>query len=223
MMATRTLSIQYASLAMSCVKPCRLSRTRDAGETCVQAALHRTSWSRSVCRSELDRALFFHGRAVHRHTTGSEFPKMKCQERRTTRMKQVLITGGAGFIGSHLADELLANGYRVRVLDTLDAQVHGESRRRPDYLDERVELVVGDVCDKEAVQKALQGVDAVYHFASAVGVGQSMYEIAHYTRVNNLGTAVLLDALVAKPVERLLLATSMRQYGEGLYRHGQAE
>jgi dTDP-L-rhamnose 4-epimerase len=138
-------------------------------------------------------------------------------------MKQVLITGGAGFIGSHLADELLAHGYRVRVLDTLDAQVHGESRRRPDYLDPAVEVIVGDVCDNEAVRKALQGVDAVYHFASAVGVGQSMYEIAHYTRVNNLGTAVLLEALVAKPVERLVVASSMSLYGEGLYRNGRGE
>ena len=138
-------------------------------------------------------------------------------------MKQVLITGGAGFIGSHLADELLAGGYRVRVLDTLEAQVHGDARRRPDYLDPQVEVLVGDVCDKEAVQKALQGVDAVYHFASAVGVGQSMYEIAHYTRVNNLGTAVLLEALVARPVERLVVASSMSLYGEGLYRNGRGE
>jgi dTDP-L-rhamnose 4-epimerase len=138
-------------------------------------------------------------------------------------MKQVLITGGAGFIGSHLADELLAKGYRVRVLDTLDAQVHGESRRRPDYLDQQVEVVVGDVCDKEAVLKALHGVDAIYHFASAVGVGQSMYEIAHYTRVNNLGTAVLLEALVAKPVQRLVVASSMSLYGEGLYRNSRGE
>ncbi|HEY0884850.1 MAG TPA: SDR family NAD(P)-dependent oxidoreductase [Ramlibacter sp.] len=138
-------------------------------------------------------------------------------------MKQVLITGGAGFIGSHLADELLASGYRVRVLDTLEAQVHGEARRRPDYLDPQVEMIVGDVCDKDAVQKALHGVDAVYHFAAAVGVGQSMYEIAQYTRVNNLGTAVLLEALVAKPVERLVVASSMSLYGEGLYRNARGE
>lgn len=138
-------------------------------------------------------------------------------------MKQVLITGGAGFIGSHLADELLANGYRVRVLDTLEAQVHGDGRRRPDYLDPQVEVMVGDVCDKEAVQKALAGVDAVYHFAAAVGVGQSMYEIAHYTRVNNLGTAVLLEALVANPVQRLVVASSMSLYGEGLYRNQRGE
>lgn len=138
-------------------------------------------------------------------------------------MKQVLITGGAGFIGSHLADELLAHGYSVRVLDCLDPQVHGESRRRPDYLDAQVELQVGDVTDKDALAKALKGVDAVYHFAAAVGVGQSMYEVAHYTRVNNLGTAVLLEALIAQPVQRLVIASSMSLYGEGLYRTAAGE
>ena len=138
-------------------------------------------------------------------------------------MKQVLITGGAGFIGSHLADELLAAGYRVRVLDTLAAQVHGAEGRRPDYLDADVEVVVGDVCDKDTLLKALQGVDCVYHLASAVGVGQSMYEIAHYTRVNNLGTAVLLEALIARPVQKLVVASSMSLYGEGLYRNARGE
>ncbi|MFD1578592.1 NAD-dependent epimerase/dehydratase family protein [Ramlibacter ginsenosidimutans] len=133
-------------------------------------------------------------------------------------MQKVLITGGAGFIGSHLADELLAHGYRVRVLDSLDPQVHGEGRRRPDYLAKDVELVVGDVNDREKVDEALKGVDAVYHFAAAVGVGQSMYEVAHYTRVNNLGTAVVLEALTKNPVERLIVASSMSLYGEGLYR-----
>jgi dTDP-L-rhamnose 4-epimerase len=138
-------------------------------------------------------------------------------------MQHVLITGGAGFIGSHLADELLANGYRVRVLDTLSAQVHGEGTRRPDYIDERVELMLGDVADREALTRALRGVDAVYHFAAAVGVGQSMYEVAHYTQVNNLGTAVLLEALIAHPVKRLVLASSMSLYGEGLYRTASGE
>lgn len=132
-------------------------------------------------------------------------------------MQKVLITGGAGFIGSHLADELLAHGYRVRVLDSLDPQVHGESRRRPEYLATEVELVVGDVNDRAKVDEALQGIDAVYHFAAAVGVGQSMYEVAHYTRVNNLGTAVLLEALTKNPVQRLIVASSMSLYGEGLY------
>jgi dTDP-L-rhamnose 4-epimerase len=140
------------------------------------------------------------------------------QQQGTVLMQKVLITGGAGFIGSHLADELLAHGYHVRVLDSLDPQVHGDSRRRPDYLAKDVELIVGDVNDRAKVDEAVQGVDAVYHFAAAVGVGQSMYEIAHYTRVNNLGTAVLLEALVKNPVERLVVASSMSLYGEGLYR-----
>ena len=129
----------------------------------------------------------------------------------------VLITGGAGFVGSHLADELLEHGYRVRVLDALDAQVHGESAARPAYLDADVELVHGDVRDRDAVERALRGVDAVFHFAAAVGVGQSMYEIERYTDVNNRGTAVLLEALAARPVARLVVASSMSVYGEGLY------
>jgi dTDP-L-rhamnose 4-epimerase len=143
---------------------------------------------------------------------------MKDQQQQGCFMQKVLITGGAGFIGSHLSDELLAHGYQVRVLDTLDPQVHGEGRRRPEYLARDVELMVGDVCDRAKVDEALNGVDAVYHFAAAVGVGQSMYEVAHYTRVNNLGTAVLLEALIKKPVERLVIASSMSLYGEGLYR-----
>lgn len=131
--------------------------------------------------------------------------------------KRVLITGGAGFIGSHLADELLRFGYKVRVLDCLAAQVHGEAGERPDYLDPEVELIVGDVQDRELLGKSLRGVDAVYHFAARVGVGQSMYRIADYTGTNNVGTAVLLEALVEQPVERLVVASSMSIYGEGLY------
>lgn len=132
--------------------------------------------------------------------------------------EQLLITGGAGFLGSHLADELLAHGYRVRALDNLSPQVHGAERRRPAYLDPDVELMVGDMCDPRVVRRALQGVDAVFHFAAAVGVGQSMYEVVHYTKVNNLGTATLLEALIEKPVKRLIVASSMSLYGEGLYR-----
>jgi dTDP-L-rhamnose 4-epimerase len=131
---------------------------------------------------------------------------------------RILITGGAGFIGSHLADELLERGYRVRALDSLAPQVHGPGARRPDYLSSDVELIVGDVRDKDTVQRALSGVDAVYHLAAAVGVGQSMYEIANYTSLNNLGTAVLLETLIERPVERLIVASSMSIYGEGLYR-----
>jgi dTDP-L-rhamnose 4-epimerase len=132
--------------------------------------------------------------------------------------QQILITGGAGFIGSHLADELLNAGHRVRVLDNLTPQVHGDARRRPDYLADGVELVVGDVTDPAVVQRALRGADAVYHFAAAVGVGQSMYAIEHYTRTNNIGTAVLLEALIAHPVSRLIVASSMSIYGEGRFR-----
>jgi dTDP-L-rhamnose 4-epimerase len=134
--------------------------------------------------------------------------------------KSVLITGGAGFIGSHLADELLAHGYSVRVLDNLIAQVHGQTRR-PDYLDPHVELHEGDVRDPEAVARALDGVDAVVHLAARVGVGQSMYAPADYTDVNSRGTAVLLEALLDRRVARFLVASSMSVYGEGLYRDGE--
>ena len=133
-------------------------------------------------------------------------------------MEHILVTGGAGFIGSHLADELLQQGYRVRVLDNLSVQVHGPERRRPRYLHPDAELVVDDIRDPEAVRRALRGIDAVFHFVSIVGVGQSMYELVRYTDVNNLGTAVHLEALMARPVKRLILASSMSIYGEGLYR-----
>jgi dTDP-L-rhamnose 4-epimerase len=136
---------------------------------------------------------------------------------------RVLITGGAGFIGSHLADELLEHGYHVRSLDNLSEQVHGADPVRPAYLHPDVELVRGDICDPAAVRSALQGVDAVFHFAAMVGVGQSMYELVRYTDVNNLGTAVLLEALLQNPVQRLVVASSMSIYGEGLYRNARGE
>jgi dTDP-L-rhamnose 4-epimerase len=132
--------------------------------------------------------------------------------------KLVLITGGAGFIGSHVADELIRHGYRVRALDNLTEQVHGGDASPPDYLNDEVELIRGDIRDAVTVGRALEGVDAVFHFAAMVGVGQSMYEVAQYTEVNNLGTAVLLEALISRPVERLIVASSMSLYGEGLYR-----
>ncbi|HYE04684.1 MAG TPA: NAD-dependent epimerase/dehydratase family protein [Planctomycetota bacterium] len=131
--------------------------------------------------------------------------------------KTILITGGAGFIGSHVADRLLAAGHHVRALDRLDPQVHGDGGR-PDYLDPAVEIVRGEIEDPAAVRRALIGVDAVYHLAARVGVGQSMWEIAKYTATNNLGTAVLLEALAERKVERLVVASSMSVYGEGLYR-----
>src|SRR5213075_414513 len=98
-------------------------------------------------------------------------------------------------------------------------QVHGDGGPRPDYLDPDVELMVGDIRDPATVRRALVGADAVYHLAAAVGVGQSMYEIANYTSLNNLGTAVLLEALVERreQIERLIVASSMSIYGEGSY------
>jgi dTDP-L-rhamnose 4-epimerase len=132
--------------------------------------------------------------------------------------KRVLITGGAGFIGSHLADELVVEGYEVRVLDNLSEQVHGATEDRPAYLSREVELIKGDVRDVEALRRALKKVDAVFHLAAMVGVGQSMYQVADYTMVNNQGTANLLQALIEKPVEKLVVASSMSLYGEGLYR-----
>ena len=90
---------------------------------------------------------------------------------------KTLVTGGAGFIGSHLVDGLLREGHEVRVLDNLDPQVHGPARKRPAYLNRNAELQVGDVRDRDAVATALSGIEAVFHHAAAVGVGQSMYEI----------------------------------------------
>ena len=105
----------------------------------------------------------------------------------------------------------------MRALDSLHPQVHDG---RPEYLADDVELVVGDVRDADAVARALDGVDAVVHFAARVGVGQSMYEIAEYTSANDVGTAVLLEALAKRPVRKLLVASSMSIYGEGAYREG---
>jgi dTDP-L-rhamnose 4-epimerase len=132
--------------------------------------------------------------------------------------KRILVTGGAGFIGSHVVDLLLAVGHDVRVLDNLTPQVHGQGNGRPDYLDDEAELIIGDVRDPAAVGQALRGVDAVIHLAADVGVGQSMYNIVSYVQTNEVGTAVLLEALSKHPVERLLVASSMSVYGEGMAR-----
>jgi dTDP-L-rhamnose 4-epimerase len=142
-------------------------------------------------------------------------------DRVEAHMKKILITGGAGFIGGHLARELVRHGYAVRALDNLAPQVHGEGAGRPAYLDPAVELVVGDVRDGAACARALVGVDALVHLAAAVGVGQSMVRIAEHTSVNSLGTAVLLEQVVAHGgLERLIVASSMSVYGEGSFVDG---
>lgn len=130
----------------------------------------------------------------------------------------ILITGGAGFIGSHLTDELIRQGYGVRVLDNLCDQVHGTFASVPQYMNPQAEFVHGDICDRSILSSALEDVQGVVHLAAAVGVGQSMYEMEKYIRTNTLGTAVLLEALVDHPVKKLVVASSMSIYGEGLYR-----
>ncbi len=131
--------------------------------------------------------------------------------------KKILVTGGAGFVGSHLVDGLLEAGHQVRVFDNLAPQVHGDSL--PDYLSRDVELMRGDMQDAAAVRTALDGVEVVFHLAAAVGVGQSMYEISHYMGANTQGTAVLLQEILNRKakVEKLILASSMSIYGEGKY------
>ncbi|HEX5834880.1 MAG TPA: NAD-dependent epimerase/dehydratase family protein [Pyrinomonadaceae bacterium] len=130
----------------------------------------------------------------------------------------VLVTGGAGFIGSHLVDGLVDKGHRVRVLDQLVSQVHGENAT-PKYVNPAAEFVRGDVCDRATVDAVLEGIDVVYHEAAEVGVGQSMYEIERYVRANDLGTAVLLEAVLARrpQIKKLMVASSMSIYGEGAY------
>lgn len=133
---------------------------------------------------------------------------------------KILVTGGAGFIGSHLVDALVRDGHTVRVLDSFDPQVH--QGRRPDYLNPKAEYLEGDIRDAEVVRKALQGVEVVFHEAAAVGVGQSMYQIEKYVSANTLGVAVLLQEIVESKVrlKRLVVASSMSIYGEGRYRCG---
>jgi dTDP-L-rhamnose 4-epimerase len=130
----------------------------------------------------------------------------------------VLVTGGAGFIGSHLVDALVDRGHRVRVLDALVSQVHGENAA-PTYLNSQAEFVRGDVCERGVVDAAFEGIDVVFHEAAEVGVGQSMYEIERYVRANDLGTAVLLEAILKRKsqIKKLVVASSMSIYGEGAY------
>jgi dTDP-L-rhamnose 4-epimerase len=130
---------------------------------------------------------------------------------------KTLVTGGAGFIGTHVVRELVARGDDVVVLDSLQEQVHADAATD---LPDAVELIVGDVGDVALADRALAGVDRVVHLAAAVGVGQSMYEIARYTELNTMATARFLERLVAaRPLPaRLVVASSMSIYGEGQYR-----
>ncbi|HEY4689892.1 MAG TPA: NAD-dependent epimerase/dehydratase family protein [Anaerolineae bacterium] len=135
-------------------------------------------------------------------------------------MSNVLVTGGAGFIGSHLVDALIAHGHRVRVLDNLVEQVHGPNAVRSAHVHPDAEFIRGDVRDANAIRSALRGVEIVFHEAAEVGVGQSMYEVTRYVGGNTYATSVLLEVLANEKhtVKRLLVASSMSIYGEGAYR-----
>ena len=129
----------------------------------------------------------------------------------------ILITGGGGFIGRHVTRALLERGYKVRILDALIDQVH-RGAARPAGLSDDAELIVADIRDEIALAKALNGVDSVIHLAAEVGVGQSMYAVDRYVSVNELGTAVLFQKLIDRRPRRVVTASSMSVYGEGLYR-----
>lgn len=133
--------------------------------------------------------------------------------------KKVLVTGGAGFIGSHLVDRLVELGHKVRVFDSLESQVHGSSRSIPKYLNEECEFMEADIRNRKQLKEALEGIEVIFHQAAVVGVGQSMYQVHKYVEVNTLGTANLLDILVNEKhnVEKLIVASSMSVYGEGKY------
>ena len=134
--------------------------------------------------------------------------------------EKVLITGGAGFIGHHTANKLAGEGYKVRIFDNLNKQVHPVPRESLSRLDPAVEFICGDIRDRSQLQAALEGMDAVYHFAAETGVGQSMYEIERYSDVNIQGTAVLCDCIAKgkNRLNKLILASSRAVYGEGRYK-----
>lgn len=131
---------------------------------------------------------------------------------------KILVTGGAGFIGSFVVDKLIEVGADVVIFDNLTEQVHPDGKP-PEYLNPNAEFIKGDVCDYDSFKEVLQRVDGVYHFAGAVGVGQSQYQIKHYVEVNTLGTAKMLDILVnyKHKVQKMMVAASMSSYGEGNY------
>lgn len=130
---------------------------------------------------------------------------------------KILVTGGAGFIGSHLVDRLVSEGHKVTVYDNFDEQVHCE--KKPSYLNPDAEYIIGDIRDRYGLKRAMKKIEVIFHEAAAVGVGQSMYQIEKYTDVNMRGTATLLDVLVNEPnsIKKLIVASSMSIYGEGGY------
>ena len=134
-------------------------------------------------------------------------------------MKKVLITGGAGFIGSHVAKILIKEGYEITILDNFLPQIHGDKNNLSEELEGRVKLIIGDVADKSVLYAALQGQDAVIHYAAETGTGQSMYAVSHYTHVNIQATANLCDYIINEvhQIKSVIVASSRSIYGEGKY------
>jgi dTDP-L-rhamnose 4-epimerase len=136
-------------------------------------------------------------------------------------MQTVLVTGGAGFIGTNLARHLLADGMKLRVIDSLAPQIHGAIPKGLDWmLDNRIELIRISILDRSRMETALEGISQIVHLAAETGTGQSMYEIARYNELNSQGTAILLDILANRKdcgVRRIILASSRSVYGEGTY------
>lgn len=135
----------------------------------------------------------------------------------------ILITGGSGFIGSHLALKLIERGHRITILDNLSIQIHGEEAEinSPLYLSikDKVNFIKGSVTSKSDWEKAIQAIDVIVHYAAETGTGQSMYEIHRYVDVNINGTAILLDLLAntKHQVKKIVVASSRSIYGEGKY------
>lgn len=140
-------------------------------------------------------------------------------------MKNVLITGGAGFIGSNLALKLIESGYNITILDNLSAQIHGNHPEKDSPLYQsivgKVNFILGDICNRNDLEKAIQSQEIIVHFAAETGTGQSMYEIERYNKVNSYGTALLMDVIANQEnsVKKFLLASSRAVYGEGKYEH----
>ncbi|MBC8399397.1 MAG: NAD-dependent epimerase/dehydratase family protein [Flavobacteriales bacterium] len=136
-------------------------------------------------------------------------------------MKNILITGGAGFIGSNLTVKLVSKGYNITILDNLSKQIHAENQDSALYnsIKDKATFILGDVCNKSDWEKALKGQDAVIHLAAETGTGQSMYEITRYNEVNIIGTAQLLNILTNQEhtIKKIIIASSRSIYGEGKY------
>lgn len=132
---------------------------------------------------------------------------------------KVLVIGGAGFIGSHLVDELIKKKYQVTILDNLQPQVHGKNCLYPKYLNKKASFIKGNICNKSDLVKALEKVEVIFHLCALVGVGQSMYEIKKYVKTNTYGTANLLQTIVnvKNKIKKIIVASSMSVYGEGAY------